>query len=142
MPIATDGITNSGGKNHGMWGPNKQCLGPTQWLNSINLDRQPCGRATNQVGESGHRVEEAGPSIKRPQACELDLIRLIWGEFINESLNWQKSENALADAKLRVSQTRNEQLIHEREMNTKEAELAAEQQKYRTEKEWYEIRNK
>ena len=66
---------------------------------------------------------------------------MVFWEFINESLNRQKSENALADAKLRVSQTRNEQLIHEREMNTKEAELAAEQQKYRTEKEWLEITN-
>ena len=34
----------------------------------------------------------------------------------------QKSENALADIKLRVSQTRNDQLVIEREVRSKEAE--------------------
>ena len=48
---------------------------------------------------------------------------------------FQKSENALTDAKLKVSQTKNEQLLKERELKAKEEEAAAQMLKMKNNKE-------
>ena len=59
-------------------------------------------------------------------------------ELTNLLIDFVKnSENALADAKLRVSQTRNEQMVREREVIAREGELVAEMQKFKKEREQY-----
>lgn len=88
-----------------------------------------------EIGSTRARNEKVRRSAERSKkGIERDKHHLL--RFMEDIIClFQKSENALTDAKLKVSQTKNEQLLKERELKSKEEEAAAQMLKMKNNKE-------